>query len=328
MASSRKTGTNESVSTYGVGKSYTVLATWEADTDNDLVATTISPVLECYDNGSSFNDYVTLDGSTTSSSYFRIIRPAVGNKHNGTPNTGVRFANTTAAHVFYINESYSQVQDLVAKSTFSSASYFQVFYMHGVGSMTIGCIAYDSANSGTGITAGFYADANLAGPVDCLSHNNEGAGFSLYIVSAGQNAFAYNCTATNNGAPGGFRAGGTAGTTTLKNCLASDNITDFVKVSTVSPVVTYCASKDATADDWAGAGNRINQTFTFVDSANDNFHLASTDAGAINYGTDLSADGTFAFDDDIDGQTRTAPWDIGADEYVTILPMMMQHHGG
>lgn len=58
--------------------------------------------------------------------------------------------------------------------------------------------------------------------------------------------------------------------------------------------------------------NRISQTFTFVDAAHGDFHLASNDAGARDYGTDLSA----YFTTDIDGQTRSGTWDIGADEYV------------
>ncbi len=53
----------------------------------------------------------------------------------------------------------------------------------------------------------------------------------------------------------------------------------------------------------------------FADPVQDDFHLAGVDAGARDGGADLSADAALAFADDVDGQARTAPWDIGADEY-------------
>ena len=45
-------------------------------------------------------------------------------------------------------------------------------------------------------------------------------------------------------------------------------------------------------------------------SLNNNLHLASNDTAARGQGLDLSAQ----FNTDFDGQTRTVPWDIGADE--------------
>ena len=62
-----------------------------------------------------------------------------------------------------------------------------------------------------------------------------------------------------------------------------------------------------------GTSPRINQTFTFVNAAGDDFHLDAADVGADNFGTDLSADANFAFDDDIDGDLFDT-WDIGMDE--------------
>jgi len=46
---------------------------------------------------------------------------------------------------------------------------------------------------------------------------------------------------------------------------------------------------------------------------------ASTTTAGINNGTDLSANVIFAFDDDVDGETRD-DWDIGCDEYVSGEP--------
>jgi hypothetical protein len=75
--------------------------------------------------------------------------------------------------------------------------------------------------------------------------------------------------------------------------------------------LSRCASSDGTADDWdpwveGTEGNRVNQTFTFVDEANDDFRLADTDTGAQGWGTP-------GFGSDIEGQARIEPHDIGCD---------------
>lgn len=69
------------------------------------------------------------------------------------------------------------------------------------------------------------------------------------------------------------------------------------------------------ASDAPGSHSRNGQDVTFVDEANDDFHLASGDTGAKDYGT--SDPGSGLFSDDIDGETRSGTWDIGADEYVS-----------
>jgi hypothetical protein len=83
-----------------------------------------------------------------------------------------------------------------------------------------------------------------------------------------------------------------------------------------SPAGNNNASSDGTA---TGTGSRINQTFTFVASGSDDYHLAGSDAGALDFGADLSADGVFAFDDDIDFDTRSGTWDIGFDEFILLI---------
>jgi hypothetical protein len=51
--------------------------------------------------------------------------------------------------------------------------------------------------------------------------------------------------------------------------------------------------------------------FTSVTAGSENLHIGASSA-LKNVGTDRSA----AFTTDIDGQTRSGTWDIGADEYV------------
>lgn len=103
----------------------------------------------------------------------------------------------------------------------------------------------------------------------------------------------------------------------LRNVLATGNGGgDFAPVNYYGyPDTAYCASGDGTAAAQGGDGNRTNQTFTFVDRANRDYHLAADDIGARCAGIDLSFDSTLSVVYDIDGEMRTGnPIDIGADQ--------------
>ena len=89
MASSRRNATNENISSFGsAGRDYTSLATWESDTDNNLVGLAQSEVLEGYADAASFNGTIVIAGAITNSSYFRIFRAAPNAKHKGHVNSG------------------------------------------------------------------------------------------------------------------------------------------------------------------------------------------------------------------------------------------------
>jgi hypothetical protein len=94
-----------------------------------------------------------------------------------------------------------------------------------------------------------------------------------------------------------------------KNCLASGNTNGFVNHTLFGAASANNASSGVNIP---GTNGRINQTFTFLYTAADNFHLRPADQGALGYGANLSDDLTFAFNDDIDGQTITQ-WSIGFD---------------
>lgn len=54
------------------------------------------------------------------------------------------------------------------------------------------------------------------------------------------------------------------------------------------------------------------KTVSFLDASTKDYGLDSGDTSAKGAGTDLSADAHYAFSDDINGDSRSAPWDIGA----------------
>lgn len=94
------------------------------------------------------------------------------------------------------------------------------------------------------------------------------------------------------------------------NCLSANHTAGSGFLGTGTTGHSNNASTDATA---GGTNARDNQTVSFVDAANGDFHLLSSDTGARGFG--LSDPLSGAYLDDIDGDTRSGSWDIGADQF-------------
>jgi hypothetical protein len=134
-----------------------------------------------------------------------------------------------------------------------------------------------------------------------------------FTTSGGAAGLAYNCTSVNNSGDGFSVQNINDCVVVVKNCVSDGNGVDY---DTFDAGTTHCSSSDGTAN---GANALTSQAFTFVDDANDDWHLHANDLGALGLGTDLSADGTFPFDDDVDGQTITT-WSRGFDSHVAASP--------
>lgn len=288
MASSRRTATNENVSTYGSGKDYTSLSTWESATDIDLVTATQSEVLECY--AGYYDDIISIqmpDTAYTNSSYFRIIRPADNEGHSGIPkNDGsvVCFYTSGTGHVLFNGEAYCQLQDLCVTRTNTPTTSDRGIYLRLSNTAAVGCLVWGF----NGRAFQTFGTGETSYIINCLIHDVH-TGISL---ENGSVCYMYNCT---------------------DNTMASRSI-DVNSGTTLH-------SKNCVFDGTLEVDGTHNQTTnttdtpTYVDSANDNFMLASADTVAKDQGTDLSSDGNYAFDDDILGNTRSGTWDIGFHEY-------------
>ena len=298
------------------GKDYTSLATWEDATDTDLVTATKGKVLTC--SSGIHNDTVTVAGATTNSSYFRVIRAASGQR--GTPTSGVRFVKSTSdigIMVIALAESYASVQDIAAKATTTNtgaSAYAYSFRTDSENNLFVGCTAYESTStaSSTGDAEGFsIANSQNAKIINCVAIDIIGNSTTLSggirfrsNTSGPYTGYVYNSTiegCSQNGLVVSTNLYGVVCNVYLKNSIVQGNTTNILQtgLGTENLYETTNATSGVTFDA-------------------DGYHLASTDTGAINAGTDLSADGTFAFTDDIDGQTRD-DWDIGADEYVNFV---------
>jgi hypothetical protein len=313
MGSSRRVGINENIQTFGAagqGRDYTAMNIWEGDTDIDLVSAAQSEILECYDDSASFNTYAVLAGATTSPSYRRVIRAASGEGHNGTGTTGFHIIRTTS-NAMTVDEANSQAQDLIITMDINTASTRSCGVIQEDEGGLVGIIACNSANAGSGVTNGFYLlAANDVYVINCLAENNDNDGFLRKYNAVNANLF--NCTSLNNAGYGFAWDVLDQDQSICKNCLADNNTSgDFESGGYTGS--EYNASGDTSAP---GTNSRTNQTFTFVDSDNDDYHLDAADAGAKDYGKDLSADSAYAFDDDIDFETIST-WSIGFDSIIS-----------
>lgn len=194
------------------------------------------------------------------------------------------------------------------------------------------CLAIPSTAGRVTVVDGCYCDftGTDAPGVDCVG---------IYLKSTGTNhQLTVRNTVTTGGALGIRRSGSAAGAVTmldnntcvsntgngiivdvtaggthrLRNNLCSGNgIADYNLTGTLTATAGN-RSGDATSPDVAGRS----QTFTFVNAAGGDWHLAAGDVGAKGQGTNLTADANDPFSNDLDGDTRpsSGAWDSGADQ--------------
>ncbi|GAG75097.1 unnamed protein product, partial [marine sediment metagenome] len=225
----------------------TALQTWEEATDIDLVTATKGEVLDCYDS-QDHDDYDTIDGATTDADYWRLLRSASGEGHDGTPTIGTTFNSTTDANLLNISESYTFAQDIIATLTVNTATNRSVFItLGGTANGFVGCMAVNASNEGAGELRGFMAQGTNAHIINCLAHNNAGPGFRVH--TGGGHLF--NCTSDSN-ATWGFQQSG--GTGYVRNCVANNNTSGDYDGNIN---IRYASSSDATADDNWDAGIKI-----------------------------------------------------------------------
>ncbi|MFC1611103.1 hypothetical protein ACFL6C_09095 [Myxococcota bacterium] len=283
----------------------------------DLVTPQLIWNVACYGDAQE-NDAPTISGWVTSPEYYlRIYTPVsqsevgVSQRHNGAWSSNAYRIRTTAY----------ETKLLVAVS-----------YVHIVG------LQVDTAGAGTGI------HLSAAGPHDMtIAHNiiRGGDQANKYGMEQRSAVSASSITRIHNNIIYDFVGGSSYGV-----FLRTDNSTNYVYNNTVVDcdrgfvfwdAMTVIAKNNLSygnGDNWEGSfhssstnnlsgpnqggapgDNPVNSaSVAFADPAGNDFHLGPVPSDAHGGGVDLSSDPDLPIRTDIDGQTRTAPWDIGADE--------------
>jgi len=294
----------------------------------DLVTNDEQWNFACYANGTTADSAAGGYNSWTTGeqNYIKIYTPHTLNevgtsqRHDGKWDTNKYRIEASSGNALDLLEDYMRVDGLQVKNTgtgddpcirvwpWENTSGSEIYISNTIVDCTGTTKAIPVHNSQSGKTVNAYI-WNLIGfhngSADLIRNDNT----QLSTI------YGYNITAVGKSShSGSLLDENSAGDFKCTNCLAYASSGTGFDSGFDTGDINYCASSDSTADNYGGTGNRASQTFTFVDTGSDDYHLASNDAGALGYGTDLSNDPNLPFSTDIDDDKREGNWSIGADE--------------
>lgn len=298
---------------------YTSLANAESDYFGAGTANLVTAdkyiVCTCICTNGAADGGCTIDGLTTDATRNLTIAVDSTYRHSGTFPSGNKFriVKTTNGYPLQIADHYVSVVGLAISAEYNGGGQSGI-YLNYVGGVVIAyCVIRrlniaGSSNYGVqmlsdstikifncviyGFLRGYYDGSSSQAYSEVYNNTFVGCTYGMYVPESAnyrpklKNNIFYNC---GTAARGNYAAG--------SGYNATDNESMY-----------YTVSGGATSD-------RVSQTFSFVDAGANNYALTSSDSGAKDYGvSDPSGSGLFS--DDIVGNSRTAPWDIGAFEYL------------
>jgi len=290
------------------GGDYSSMVTWEATEQTDLVTDGDNHVLECYDdwvNGVDGSSELVIDGWIPDATHDIVIRTPLSERHDGTPTTGFFKAYTANWARLSPSDPYITLEGIMVKK--DAVRLGDLVYAQGGGGIGSGAlIVRECVLDGFDTTsyAGLYAKTGAIEARNTVIVNcNSGVNRDNFDYLVLENVTIANCAI-------GISDASTGTGSIYKNVLIY-NCTTPVEASEQG-TFTYCSTDGSALP--SGTGNITSQTFTFTDSANDDFSLTSSDSGARENGTSISG----SFTDDIIGTSRPqgTNWDIGAFEAV------------
>jgi len=257
-----------------------------------------------------------------------------------TPNNTATEANRSQRHNGKWDDTKYRLQPTGADSLSISEDFVRVDGLQ---------IAVDSGRSGSGIvspydTTGASAEISLSNNI--IKSANSASFFQdgIYLdMTAGSTAKIWNNLIYDMGAHAStdaidiYGAAAYIYNNTISNAYVGINANNstYAKNNIVQGATngyngaSFDASSDynisnVASDTTGGANDKDNTTVSFVDSANDDLHLAPSDTAAKGAGTNLYADANINVAADFDGAARPTAaqgfaWDIGADQ--TAIPI-------
>lgn len=290
---------------------YLSLDDWNTNEATDLVTAGDTHLLHCRSSSGTTDTTVVEIGTgwTVGASNYITVQCDVVDRHNGIWDaTKYRLEVGSVANVLLLTERYTRVIGLQIRLTSESANYQSVINSQERYCEVSHCI-FRGAGVGattyrkntvvlTGIGGQFFNNLTY----DVATTPNHSNSVVLYVSGAGTTP---NKEIYSNTFIGGSRSINIVTETAAEyyNNIFDGGVVDFADIIGTE---NYNSTNRATG--LTGANSRESQTFTYNDSGSGDYQITSDDTGAKGYGDDLSAD----FTDDIEGTTRTVPWDIGA----------------
>jgi len=308
---------NGTVTVWGSSNTFTV-----ADTGQQVGLA----IAECYNDWpSGLDDTVTISGWTTDSDNYVKITTPTSERHNGVPKSGANYTGFAIkesgswVQTLELGEHYTVVEGIIVDAAGKSG--VRALQVTSVDNTVVKeCILMNATYTGAD---GYYVVNSSAEDNFIVNSLVLNCTQGIEVNSYAYRQRIYNCTLAGCTSQGLYFHGGGSPPRThyVKNCLFYTNNTSVYNANPAATIeMEYCSADDDHTDDFGGTGNRTNQTFTFVGASTNNFHLSASDAGARTYGTDLFADSFYPLHDDVDGDTRVYPWDIGFDQVTLTGP--------
>lgn len=325
---------NTGCSLFGVGALVDLPA---AASGYDLVSNGMQWHIACYADGAD-STKTTINGWTTNAdNYLRIFTPVnlfeVGTtqRHAGVWNTNFYYLEGNGAYegILRVVDNDVMIDGLQLSNTGDAdADNPAGFYLEGAGRYTISNNIIRFNGSGTlssGSEAGIYLNLIASGAIAYV-YNNIVYGFYdgiLYAYGFGPfTAVLYNNTVVDT-VNNGIQMEGDADEIILylKNNLVFNTADDYAISNFTDQDYDFNMGEDAA---FTGDGNYVvtaqSGSEIFKNYAGDDFHI-KTSSDAYGAGTPLSEDSVLAVMNDIDGESRTGRWDIGADHYIPSGPL-------
>lgn len=308
------------------GGDYSSFSAWEAGQQKSITSGD-REIAECYAFEDSTASAELLAGWTVPSGAGIIIRTPTAERHTGTRGTGYRLVGSSSAWVLYIQQNYVTFDGIAIRGT-STAS--------GSGGSTVranniqdfrvlNCFIEGQLADGDVLEMRVADVANRNGVVAntvVINNNASGTGFVLHC---GGKFNVHNCALIHTGNAEAIRVGN------LANCVVRVKNTFMHRgtgtnvYSTGYTAATFTTCRHSTSQSITGStGSTAYSTanFTNVTAGSENPAPVSGSA-LIDAGTDLSADGDYAFSTDIFSATRSGTWEIGPFNYAAAAKALL-----
>lgn len=297
------------------GDAYTAGATWESTEETNLVTDLDQHTCHAFSSSGGNDDGFSISGWTTDATYFITFQVDTGDRHSGVWDDSKYVINESAdaSGGVIIADDFTRLIGVQLDNTYSGSSTSRMLYWDeaAVGCHVAYCICRNSGG-GTGTTEAFscYGAADASDP--CFIYNNiayDNNTAAFYISGENDGANLYNNTSFDNGT--GYQGGYADIDDFQNNC--EWNCTTPYSLNTPGNATHNAYSSGS---DPGSSGVDISSEVAgdlFLDYASDDVRL-KVGSALIGVGTDNPGTGLYL--DDIESETRTSTWDIGADEYV------------
>jgi hypothetical protein len=300
--------------TYKIERVYNALQDWEDARGGDLVTESRREVGVCY-NDRAFTSRLTVNDSTTDATHCMMLTVAEGQRHNGIAGAGARLdgGGGFSARPINVKDPYTRIEWLEITNWLDDHSgvYFDESPAEdNADNSSVSHLLLHNFFTGTSDSA-LHPRCNNVTMRNTILYDGDGEGIRVRL---GTGHVIDSCTIYGITGDGIYQLSGTG--VTIRNTICVGNTSDDFDLEGTVDYFDYnmystLSGTSAGSNDQSPPAD-LDDLFVSITVDSEDLHLETSGHSAANNGLDLSAE----FTTDIDGETRSDPWDIGADEAV------------